>query len=81
MGIIFHVAADEREALEKASAEREDRRQRAIAATEGRLKTRAQINAMTRRELISHLESRGTACFREDTTQELRECALEEAKE
>lgn len=49
--------------------------------TEGPLKTHAQINAMTRRELVDHLEGRGTACFKDDTTQELRECALEEAKE
>jgi hypothetical protein len=37
------------------------------------------IAKMTRRELIDYLESRGTACFREDTTKELRECALEDA--
>jgi hypothetical protein len=34
---------------------------------------------MTRRDLVEYLEGRGTACFKDDTTAELRECAMEEA--
>jgi len=37
------------------------------------------IAKMSRADLVAYLESRGTACFREDTTKELRECALEDA--
>lgn len=37
------------------------------------------IARMSRRDLVDLLESRGTACYREDTTTELRQCALEDA--
>lgn len=50
-------------------------------SAEGYRATKAEINKMDRRELIEYLEGRGTACFREDTFTELRECALEEAKD
>jgi hypothetical protein len=49
---------------------------------EGRLRTRSEIMAMTRRELVAYLEGdRGTACYKEDTTEDLRESALDEVKE
>lgn len=38
-----------------------------------------EIAKMSRRDLIALLESRGTACYSDDTTKELRECALEDA--
>ena len=48
-------------------------------AAEGPRYTRACIAKMTRRDLVEYLEGRGTACFKDDTTAELRECAMEEA--
>jgi hypothetical protein len=48
---------------------------------EGYRATKAEITKMTRNELVRYLEGRGTACFREDTTKELRACALEEARD
>ena len=40
--------------------------------------TKQQIKKMNRRELIEHLESRGIACYDDETTKELRECAIED---
>lgn len=39
--------------------------------------TRAEINAMTRKELIAYLEGWGFQCYDHETTAELREAALE----
>ena len=36
------------------------------------------LNRMSRQELVAHLESRGTACFDNETTEELRQCAIED---
>jgi len=36
------------------------------------------IKNMSRRELVDHLESRGFACYDDESTKELRECALED---
>ena len=40
--------------------------------------TRELIERMDRQELVSHLESRGIACFDEEPTTLLRDCALED---
>ena len=40
--------------------------------------TKRQIKKMTRRELIEHLESRGIACYDDESTKELRDCAIED---
>ena len=40
--------------------------------------TEQQIKKMNRRELIEHLESRGIACYDDESTKELRECAIED---
>jgi hypothetical protein len=39
---------------------------------------RKTINNMTRSELIEHLEARGIACYDDESTSELRQCALED---
>ena len=39
---------------------------------------RETINNMTRSELIEHLEARGMACYDDEPTSLLRECALED---
>ena len=36
------------------------------------------IKNMSRSELVSHLESRGFACYDDESIKELRECALED---
>ena len=36
------------------------------------------INNMTRSELVEHLEARGFACYDDESTSELRQCALED---
>jgi len=36
------------------------------------------LSRMSRQELISHLEARGTACFDNESTEELRQCAIED---
>ena len=40
--------------------------------------TERQIKKMNRRELVEHLESRGIACYDDESTKELRECAIED---
>ena len=40
--------------------------------------TEREIKKMNRRELIEHLESRGIACYDDESTKELRECAIED---
>ena len=40
--------------------------------------TKRDIRNMTRRELIEHLESRGIACYDDESTTQLRECAIED---
>ncbi len=40
--------------------------------------TDRQIRRMTRRELIEHLESRGVACYDDESTTELRDCAIQD---
>ena len=36
------------------------------------------INNMTRSELVEHLELRGIACYDDESTTELRDCALQD---
>jgi hypothetical protein len=40
--------------------------------------TREHIERMTRRELVEFLEFRGTACYDDESTALLRECALDD---
>ena len=40
--------------------------------------TEREIKKMNRRELIEHLESRGIACYDDESTKELRDCAIED---
>ncbi len=37
-----------------------------------------QIQQMSRRELVEYLELRGTACYDDESTEFLRECAIED---
>ena len=37
-----------------------------------------QIQQMSRQELVEYLELRGTACFDDESTELLRECAIED---
>lgn len=37
-----------------------------------------EIQQMTRQELIDYLELRGTACYDDESTSMLRECAIED---
>ena len=39
------------------------------------------LSRMSRQELISYLESRGTACFDSESTEELRQCAIEDLED
>ena len=39
------------------------------------------LNRMSRQELVAHLEARGTACFDSETTEELRQCAIEDLED
>ena len=41
-------------------------------------KERSDFNYMSREELVSYLEARGTACYDDESTEELRECAIED---
>ena len=43
-----------------------------------RAMTREHIERMTRRELVEFLEFRGTACYDDESTALLRECALDD---
>jgi len=36
------------------------------------------FNHMSRQELVAHLELRGTACFDSESTEELRQCAIDD---
>ncbi len=39
---------------------------------------RSDFNYMSREELVEYLEARGTACYDDESTDELRECAIED---
>ena len=39
---------------------------------------RSDFNYMSRQELIKYLEARGTACYDDESTELLRECAIED---
>ena len=39
---------------------------------------RSDFNWMSRQELVKYLEARGTACYDYDSTELLRECAIED---
>ncbi len=41
-------------------------------------KERSDFNYMSREELVAYLEARGTACYDDESTEELRECAIED---
>ena len=41
-------------------------------------KERSDFNWMSREELVSYLEARGTACFDDESTDLLRECAIDD---
>ena len=41
-------------------------------------KERSDFNWMSREELVAYLESRGTACYDNESTDLLRECAIED---
>ena len=40
--------------------------------------TKRDIKRMTRSQLIKYLESRGIACYADESTSELRDCAIED---
>ena len=40
--------------------------------------TKRDIKRMTRSELVRYLESRGVACYDDESTSELRACAIED---
>ena len=42
--------------------------------------TREDVERMTRHQLIEFLESRGTACYDDETTKDLRECAFQDVE-
>ena len=41
-------------------------------------KERSDFNYMSREELVVYLESRGTACYDDESTDELRQCAIDD---
>ncbi len=41
-------------------------------------KERSDFNYMSREELVAYLEARGTACYDDESTELLRECAIED---
>jgi hypothetical protein len=41
-------------------------------------KERSDFNWMSREELVAYLEARGTACFDDESTDLLRECAIDD---
>jgi len=41
-------------------------------------KERSDFNWMSREELVTYLEARGTACYDDESTELLRECAIED---
>jgi len=41
-------------------------------------KERSDFNWMSREELVAYLEARGTACYDDESTELLRECAIED---
>ena len=42
--------------------------------------TTRDIEHMTRRQLVEYLESRGYACYDDESTQDLRECAFQDVE-
>ena len=40
--------------------------------------SRRDLERASRQELVEYLESRGSACYDDESTEELRECALQD---